>query len=303
MNKMLDQLNNYIVQISSGKASTDSIIIYRLLVSILIFLAIWITKKLMLRFIESKVENQKMKYHWNKVLNYTAYTLAFILIGRLWFAGFQSIATFLGLLTAGVAIALRDIITNLVGWIFIISRRPFEVGERVEIDGNKGDVIDIRIFEFSILEIGNWVDSDQSTGRIIHVPNGKIFNKDLANYDKGFSYIWNEIPILLTFESDWKKAKDILLKIANENSDITSKGVESQIKRAAKKFLIFYKHLTPIVYTDLKDSGVELTIRYLCATRTRRGTREKIVEAILTEFEKHNDIDLAYPTTRFIGKL
>ncbi len=300
---MLDQLNNYIVQISSGKASTDSIIIYRLLVSILIFLTIWITKKLMLRFIESKVENQKMKYHWNKVLNYTAYTLAFILIGRLWFAGFQSIATFFGLLTAGIAIALRDIITNLVGWIFIISRRPFEVGERVEIDGNKGDVIDIRIFEFSILEIGNWVDSDQSTGRIIHVPNGKIFNKNLANYDKGFNYIWNEIPILLTFESDWKKAKDILLKIANENSDITSKGVESQIKRAAKKFLIFYKHLTPIVYTDLKDSGVELTIRYLCATRKRRGTREKIVEAILTEFEKHNDIDLAYPTTRFIGKL
>jgi small-conductance mechanosensitive channel len=295
---MQEQFTRFFSQISSTGSEANSILLYRLLISVLIFLVMWIAKKLIVKIFESKITDHKVRYRWNKVINYITYIVTFILIGRLWLEGVQSLATFLGLLSAGIAIALKDVLTNLAGWIFIISRRPFDVGDRIEIDGCKGDVIDQRIFEFSILEIGNWVAADQSTGRIIHIPNGKVFNKDLANYDKGFKYVWNEIPILVTFESDWKKAKELLQKIANDNSDITSGRVERQIKRAARKFLIYYRHLTPIVYTDIKDSGVLLTIRYLCETRTRRGTQQEIQEAILQEFAQHTNIEFAYPTTR-----
>ena len=76
-------------------------------------------------------------------------------------------------------------------------------------------LIDLRIFQFTLMEIGNWVDADQSTGRIVHVPNGSVFVTPLANYAKGFQYIWNEIPVLVTFESDWRRAKEILEGIAN----------------------------------------------------------------------------------------
>ena len=160
-------------------------------------------------------------------------------------------------------------------------------------------VIDQSAFEFSLLEIGNWVEADQSTGRIVHVPNGKIFTDHLANYDKGFKYIWNEIRVVITFESDWQKTKKILLKIAKNRSEHITATIERQIKRAARKFMIYYKNLTPIVYTDVKDHGVQLTIRHLCETRKRRGYTESMWEDILIEFAKHNDIDLAYPTTRF----
>ncbi|RLC49523.1 MAG: mechanosensitive ion channel family protein, partial [Candidatus Cloacimonadota bacterium] len=220
-------------------------------------------------------------------------------IGRIWFVAVQSLATFMGLLSAGVAIALKDLILNLAGWFYIIARRPFEVGDRIQIGADSGDVIDLGLLEFSLLEIRNWVDSDQSTGRIINVPNGKIFNSNVANYDKGFKYIWNEIPVLITFESNWEKAKKILLDIAYKHNEITSTKVEQQIKRAARKYMIFYNKLTPIVYTDVKESGVLLTIRYLCETRKRRGSQMRIWEDILAEFAKSNDIDLAYPTQRF----
>jgi len=159
-------------------------------------------------------------------------------------------------------------------------------------------VIHIGLFFFSINEIGNWVDSDQSTGRIIQVPNAKIFNEPQAVYAKGFQYIWNEIPVLITFESDWQKAKDMLTNIANTYYKDISVEARKKLNQASKNYMIYYKNLTPIVYTDVKDSGVMLTIRYLCDPYQRRGSQQQLWEQILLAFEKHDDLELAYPTLR-----
>ena len=114
--------------------------------------------------------------------------------------------------------------------------------------------------------------------------------------------IWNEIPVLITFESEWKKAKGLLENIARDNAEHLSQGVQEQIRRAAKKYFIFYGKFTPIVYTTVKECGVMLTIRYLVNPRQRRSTEQHIWEAILDAFVKENNIELAYPTTRFYSK-
>jgi small-conductance mechanosensitive channel len=142
------------------------------------------------------------------------------------------------------------------------------------------------------------VEADQSTGRIIHIPNGMILNQTLANYSKGFQYIWNEIPILITFESNWEKAKDLLQKIANKHGEHLSQAAEKRVKEASRKFMIFYSKLTPIVYTSVEESGVLLTIRYLCEPSRRRDSKQAIWEDVLKEFAKNEDIDFAYPTHR-----
>jgi small-conductance mechanosensitive channel len=153
------------------------------------------------------------------------------------------------------------------------------------------------------MEIGNWVGADQSTGRIVHVPNGRVFTESLANYSKGFQYIWNEIAVLITFESNWRKAKEILLGIGSKHAEELSATAEERVRRAARKFMIFYTKLTPTVYTTVKDSGVLLTIRYLCEPRKRRGSEEAIWEDILTEFAGCDDVDFAYPTRRYYDNL
>jgi small-conductance mechanosensitive channel len=104
--------------------------------------------------------------------------------------------------------------------------------------------------------------------------------------------------VLLTFESDWRKAKEILTGIAQTHASGMIEEAERSVRRASRKFMIFYPNLSPIVYTNVKDSGVELTIRYLCKPRARRGTAEKIWEDVLQAFADHDDIDFAYPTTR-----
>ena len=125
----------------------------------------------------------------------------------------------------------------------------------------------------------------------------------LANYSRGFQYLWHEIPVLITFESDWRKAKDILLEIAKKHAEELSGSAERRVRQAAKKFMIFFSKLTPIVYTTVRDCGVLLTIRVLCEPRARRGTEEAIWEDILDEFSKCDDIDFAYPTQLFYNNM
>ena len=274
-----------------------------LLVSILIIIAVWLIRKLLLRFFINNIEDINQRYQWRKISLYTAVFIVVLFLLSTWLGFIGSLGTFLGLLTAGIAIALKDPLVNMVGWLFILVRQPFKVGDRIQIGENSGDVIDVRIFQFSLIEIGNWVDADQSTGRVIHIPNGIVFTQPQFNYTAGFVHIWHEIPVLLTFESDWKKAKKILTGIVSKHAIHFSDEAAKQIKSAAKKYLIFYTKLTPIVYTTVKDSGVLLTMRFLCEPRKRRSTEELILEDVLVEFSKCDDIDFAYPTTRFYNNV
>ncbi len=273
-------------------------VIEKLLLTLLVFVILWGIRRFVMGIVKQRTEDHKARYNWNKGTAYIVYVIGVLIVSRIWFEGVQSLATYLGLVSAGLAIALKDPITNVAGWLFIVWRRPFEVGDRVQIGEHSGDVIDIRIFQFTLLEIGNWVDADQSTGRIIHIPNGKIFTQDQANYSKAFTYIWDELSVLITLESNWRKAKKILQEIANSHDDLHENARE-KLREASSRFLIFYNKLTPIVYTSVRDSGVMLQIRYLCEPRTRRFRKEKFWEAILDAFDNEPDLDLAYPTQRF----
>ncbi len=267
--------------------------------SLIVIIILGLIRFFIIFFLYRQTTDARIRYRWRKSITYTLTIIGLFLVGRIWFSGFQSVATFMGIFAAGVAIALQDLIANVAAWAFIMWRRPFDVGDRVEIGGHAGDVIDKRLFMFTVMEIGNWVDADQSTGRVIHLPNNLIFKNSLANYSRGFSYIWNEVPVLLTFESNWKKAKDIMLNIANKHAEHLSGKAEDRVRKAAKKYMIFYNKLTPIVWTSVKDSGVLLTIRYLSDPRKRRSTAQAIWEDILSQFAECPDIDFAYPTMRF----
>ena len=266
--------------------------------SVVAILIVVVLRRLLLRFVDTRVEDVRTRYRWSKGSAYAAFSVAAIFILAVWLEGIGNLGTYLGLLSAGLAIALRDPLTDLAGWVFIMGRRPFDLGDRIQIGEHAGDVIDLRIFQFSLLEIGNWVAADQSTGRIIHVPNAKVFTEPLANYTAQFEYLWNETPIVVTFESDWRKAKRIIEEIAAAQSGVVAAEAERSMLRASRRVLIYYATLTPTVYTSVLDSGVCLTLRYLCRPRERRGTSQSIWEAVLDAFAAESDIDLAYPTQR-----
>lgn len=303
-----------ILGIQTGVASADSLVRFealplvvpgltveiqaKLLVSLLVVLLLVFGRRGLLRLVDRKVEDPAVRYRWAKTSSYVAFALGLLAVAQVWFTAIRSVGTFLGLLSAGLAIALKDLVADLAGWVFILWRRPFDLGDRIQIGGHAGDVVDIRIFAFTIMEIGNWVAADQSTGRMIHVPNATVFTQPLANYTASFPFLWNEIPVLVTFESDWRKAKEILQGIATEEALEVSREAERTLKQTSKRFLIHYRKLTPVVYTSVEDSGVLLTVRYLTRPRERRGTAQLLWERILDAFAAEADVDFAYPTQR-----
>ena len=295
----METLTHWIAQITklSPWAQTN------LFTSIIIILILWLLQTLVMSIVVRRVEDVRLRYRWRKTSKSVAAALGVVLVGRVWFEGIQSLATFLGLVAAGLTIVLKDVVTAIAGWFFIIWRRPFNVGDRIQIGQHAGDVIDVRIFKFTLMEIGNWVDADQSTGRVLHIPNGLVLSEIVSNYSRGFQYIWNELPVLVTFESNWKKAKTILQEIVTKHAQHSSEVAQRHIQEASRRFMIFYSVITPTVYTSVAESGVLLTIRYLCEPRTRRGTSETIWEDVLHQFAAHKDIDFAYPTRRFYDNL
>jgi small-conductance mechanosensitive channel len=290
MNSIINDISSYL----SLKTHITENIILSLLIIFLSIIIRWIT----VGILSKKLADAKEKYYWIRAAKYFVSALNIVLLIVIWGSEFQSLATFVGLISAALTIALKDLFINMAGWIFIITRKPFQLGDRIQVGDHLGDVIDIRVFQFTINEIGNWVDADQSTGRIIHIPNGVVFTEPQANFSQGFSHIWHEINVLITFESNWQKTKEILTDIVNKHASSLTSEAKNTLREASKKYMIIYNQLTPIVYSKVKDSGIQLSMRFLITPRRRRGAEEAIWEDVLLSFAKHDDIDLAYPTQR-----
>lgn len=273
----------------------------RLVLTLLLFGAIFIVRSVVLRTVRSRVEGGSGYFRTKKWVAYVATIIAVVGLVQIWFGGGGGLTTYLGILSAGIAIALASVLENLAGWVFIVTRRPFRVGDRVEVEGRSGDVVDIRAFRFSMLEIGNWVDADQSTGRLVHVPNGKVFSTPVANYTEGFPYIWEELSVLVTFESDWKAAERIVAASLRDHApDSTDPQIVNSIRQAGEQYMIRYQHLTPTTYVSVKDSGVMISGRYLVGVRSRRSVKDALWRSILESLAEEAKVDLAYPTSRIV---
>jgi small-conductance mechanosensitive channel len=263
--------------------------------TIFLIVAYAVGRRLIANVIGRSVEDGGTRYRFVKASQLFLMALAIVALSKVWFQDTSGVGTWLGLATAGIAVALKDPLENLAGWVYIATSRPFRVGDRIQISEHAGDVVDVHPFSFTLLEIGNWVNADQSTGRLIHVPNGWLFKHAVAGYDHGFPYIWNEIEIVVTFESNWRRAKQTLEAILEENAQKIEK---EEFDRASEVMHIQYSRVTPVVWTDSAPEGVRLTMRYLCAPRNRRVSGSTIWEAVLDAFGALDDVDFAYPTTR-----
>ena len=267
----------------------------RLVLSLLILLGAFFLVYLGRRLTDRYVDEPDRRYRLSKTIGRFSGLLALLLIVGVWSPGLQNFLTVLTVVGAGLAIALSDVLLSFAGWIDIVSRSPFSQGDRIEMDGVHGDVVDIRLLHTTLMEIGGWVQADQSTGRLVHIPNSKLFKGPVYNYSRGFGFIWQELSLTVTFRSDWRTAREIVLNLAREHTDSVEEKASRELEQLSRKYLVHYSVLTPFVYVRIADNGVRLTLRFLCGVRKRRGAEHALTMKILDAFAEHGQIELAYP--------
>lgn len=247
-----------------------------------------------------RIQGQKSRYVFRKTLSVLYIGLFILTLIRIWVADPQALLVAYGIVGAGVAIALQDIIKNFAGGILLFLTRPYQVGDRIEVGQQQGDVIDIGLMYTRVLEIGGWVDGDQATGRTVSVPNGRVLGTDITNYTQDNTFIWDEITIPVTYESDWERAQEIATDVATEETAEVAATAQDELRNIQKRYYLDERETEPQVFVRLTDNWVELRLRYIVPARERRAHTSRISSGLLSRIEDEPDIEVASETISIV---
>jgi small-conductance mechanosensitive channel len=274
----------------------DPIIINVFLTSLVLTVTYFIFSVLFSRYLVRQIADSKTRYTANKVLSVLLLVIIIIFSLRIWLTDSSSLLVSYGILGAGLALALQDVFKNFAGGILIMVSRYYLVGDRISIDNTYGDVMDIGLLTTTLMEIRGWVAGDQPSGRLLIIPNGLVLNHAFYNYTRDHSFVWDEISIPLTYNSDWRKAKEIFLSILKTETGAMTIQAEAEIERIGEMYYLPKKVVEPSVYISLTDNWITLDVRYVTDARTRRFLRSHLSELFLAAIESEEGITVASET-------
>lgn len=254
----------------------------RVTVSIIV---LWVVLRFIKKALSKNISNTDARYKTRKVTSFIGYILAIIIIATTFSNKLSNITVILGAASVGVAFALQEVIASIAGWLAIMLRAFYSVGDRVELKGIVGDVIDIGLLRTTLMETGEWVDGDLYTGRIVKVANSYVFKEAVFNYNSDFPFLWDEVKVAIKYGSDYQLADKIFTQSAIDVvGDYTEKS-KSTWDRMVRKYRIENARTKPMVTLVLTDNWVEYTIRYITDFKSRRTTKDKIFNHILHDVE------------------
>ena len=284
---------NYFTDYLSGYGP----VLAKALQSVIIVLIFYIIKNIIENVTKAKIHDTKERYTFRKTVSIIITIIVIASLFIVWFTETTQLIIAYGILSAGIAIALQDLLKSVAGGFIIFVSRPFRAGDRIQVQDTIGDVLDIRNFSTTIMEIGEWVDGDQYTGRIIQLPNSFILSQTVKNYTKDFSFIWDEVEIMLVDRSDWKKAEGIAIKIANEIVHDFEMNAKTELVHMGEKYFITQYDVETRLYMKIIGNGLNMRLRYVVDARQRRTTKKLLVQKLLLAFEQEEDIQVGSTTS------
>lgn len=255
-----------------------------ILAVLIVFISVFI--KFLQRSLSQYIESSEVRYRTRKFVKFLGFLLIVLTVSIIFSDKLGGMTVALGVAGAGVAFALQEVIASIAGWVAVSFGNFFRVGDRVQLGGIMGDVIDIGVLRTTLMECGQWVKADQYNGRIVRVANSFVFKEPVFNYSADFPFLWDEIGIPVKYGSDFRLAEKILANVANEIVGGYIKAANDSWKVMVNKYLIEDAQIEPMVTLQLTDNWIEYSVRYVVDYKKRRLTKNQLFARILEEFEK-----------------
>lgn len=259
--------------------------IYSVLKFILIVIIVLLVVQFLRYFLRKKIKNSTARYKSQKAIEFIGYVLLVILSFSYFTGNIKDLTLAIGLLSAGIAFTLQELILSIVGSIYIFVVNVYKPGDRIEINGIKGDVIDVDSMYTTMMEIGQWVSSDNYTGRIVKLSNAFVFKGPIYNYSQDFPFIWDEFNLPIKYGSDVELAKSLVIDIASKALSEHTINSKAQWKEVVNKYYIEDAQVDPTLAISLTDKWIQFNLRYIVDYKKRRITKHELNDSIRKAFE------------------
>ena len=243
--------------------------------------------------IANRIKEPKTRYSMRRISSLLSILIFIAVAIAIWVDNLQALLVSYGVLAAGAAVALQDVFKNLTGGLVIFLTGTYKIGDRIEVQGKIGDVIDIGIFYTTLLETNEWVMGDQATGRLSIIPNNYVLSGVVNNYTRDHPYIWDEISIPITYDSDWKKSYKIIESVVSVETQKSADESDKSVSKLADKYYLPKRSTETTVFVVLTDNWINFNIRYITEVRQRRTVKDRLNRRLLTELEKEKNIKIA----------
>ena len=253
------------------------------------------------RVLKKRLPDTTVRYRTQKGVEILGYFLLFVITVSYFTGSISDIALAIGLLTAGITITLQELILSIAGSFYIFFVRVYKPGDRIEINGIKGDVIDIDSIYTTMMEIGQWVSSDNYSGRIVKLSNAFVFKGPVYNYSQDFPFVWDEFNLPIRYGSDLDLAKSIVMDSAKEILSEYVSGSINEWKRVVEKYYIEDAQVDPSLAISMTDNWIQFNLRYIVDYKKRRNTKHLLNELIGQRiFATHGKVQFASATFEIV---
>ena len=281
----------------------DNPFIWSILKFIIILVIVLTIIQIIRRYLKRKISNTVIRYKTQKGIEILGYVLLVILAITYFSGSIKDFTIIIGLFTAGLAFTLQELILSIAGSLYIFLVKVYKPGDRIEINGIKGDVIDVDSIYTTMMEIGEWVSSDNYSGRIVKLSNAFVFKGPIYNYSQDFPFIWDEFNLPIRYGSDVELAKSIIIKAASEILSDYVINSKSEWDSIVSKYYIEDAQIDPTLAISLTDNWIQFNLRYIVDFKKRRFTKHLLNDKIRVEFEKTNGKIILASTTIELVKI
>ncbi len=239
--------------------------------------------QLLQKSLTRSIENPDLRYRLRKTIIFSGYLIAVLFLAGVFSNQLHSIVVYLGIVTAGIAFALQEVILSIAGWLAISFGGFYKVGDRVKLSGTVGDVIDIGIFSTTLMEIGEWIKGDKYSGRVVRIANSFVFKEPVYNFSADFPYLWDEIVLPVKYGSNIQMTRSILQQTAEDVVGKYIQPAQDRWKEMYKKYRFEHESIDPAVNMTANDNWLEFTLRYIVDYKKRRTTKDQLFEGIINK--------------------